>query len=99
MQSIFYNSLTETHSRSKLACEVMGNRCALRIASLGAALIIVFSSSIAFAQYNSAEISGLVSDQRGAAIVGATVVAVNSATGLRVERTTDSAGRYHLPSL
>lgn len=51
------------------------------------------------AQYNTAEIRGTITDKQGAAAAGATVTAIHNATGLQVERLTDSAGRYVLPSL
>jgi len=62
-------------------------------------LILTVSAPEALAQYNNAEISGTITDGQGAAIPGATVSAVNTASGIAVERTTDDSGRFFLPSL
>ena len=51
------------------------------------------------AQYNTAEIGGVVKDPQGAVLPGAIVVAEDSATRARVERTTDQSGRFLLPAL
>jgi hypothetical protein len=51
------------------------------------------------AQYNTAEIHGTVMDSRGAAVPGAVVTASNRASGVSLERTTDTDGRFFLPSL
>jgi hypothetical protein len=60
-------------------------------------LLLLFAVS-AFSQ-NAAKIVGTVSDQSGAAVVGATVTVKN--TGLGVERTTqtNSTGSYEVPAL
>src|SRR3954463_11914492 len=60
-------------------------------------LLLMFAVS-AFSQ-NAAKIVGTVSDQSGAAVVGATVTVKN--TGLGVERTTqtNSTGSYEVPAL
>jgi hypothetical protein len=64
-----------------------------------AATLIVAAPIPCFAQYNTAEISGVVKDAQGGVLPGAIVAAVHLASGLRVERTTDDAGRYFLPAL
>ncbi|HEV3061944.1 MAG TPA: carboxypeptidase-like regulatory domain-containing protein [Vicinamibacterales bacterium] len=51
------------------------------------------------AQYNTAEISGVVKDTQGALLPGAIVTAVDIATRATVERTTDQSGRFLLPAL
>ena len=56
-------------------------------------------STAGFAQYNTAEIAGVVKDAQGGALPGAVVTALRVATGLSVERTTDDAGRFFLPAL
>jgi hypothetical protein len=59
----------------------------------------VLCSSVAFAQTNTAEISGIVRDAQGGVLPGVTVVAVQADTGTRVERVTDGGGHYRLPAL
>jgi len=63
--------------------------------SLLAALLF---SSPSWAQV-SASLSGMVIDQSGAAVVGATVTAKNLDTGIWRSTTTDSAGRYQVLAL
>src|SRR5262249_10695447 len=53
----------------------------------------------AFAQYNTAEISGVVRDAQGGSLAGVTVTARNSASGLTMQRVSDAAGRFFLPAL
>jgi hypothetical protein len=60
------------------------------------ALILIANTS--FAQYNTAEIHSVVKDDQGGVLPGATVAAVHVASGLRVERTTDNAGRFFPPA-
>jgi len=62
-------------------------------------LIMLLSAREGMAQYNTAEISGTVTDSQGAAIPGASVTAVHSASGTVVERVTNAEGRFFLPSL
>ena len=52
-----------------------------------------------WAQANVAEVSGVVRDASGGVLPGATVTATHAESGLVVERTTDEAGRFYLPSL
>src|SRR6266508_5133224 len=56
-------------------------------------------SSRAIAQTNTGEVSGVVRDISGGLLTGATVTARHAATGVVVERVTDSAGRFFLPAL
>lgn len=51
------------------------------------------------AQTNTAEISGVVADQDGGVLPGATVVATHLATGLKAERVSDASGRFLLTGL
>jgi hypothetical protein len=60
---------------------------------------LILLASTGFAQYNTAEISGVVKDAQGGVLPGVTVTALHVASGLRVERTTDEAGRFFLRSL
>ena len=67
----------------------------LRTAGLMALLLIttgLFGQSLATVQ-------GQVTDQTGAAVVGADVTVTNSATGVSVATKTDSAGSYQVPAL
>ena len=47
----------------------------------------------------SGSIEGVVSDSSGAVVPGATIVAANTATGVKTERQTTAAGRYSLSPL
>src|SRR5262245_60578848 len=61
--------------------------------------ILLLSPRESFAQYNTAEMSGSVRDEQGGQLPGVSVIAVNSATGLRLERVTDTGGRFFLAAL
>ena len=54
----------------------------------------MFCPSVAGAQTNTVTLAGVVTDDTGGALPGATVTASNVATGLVRTATTDSAGRY-----
>src|SRR5918992_5746101 len=58
----------------------------------------VFLPSDVIAQ-STAEIRGLVQDQSGAIIPGATVTAINEETGLTRDTTSDTGGRFNIPRL
>jgi hypothetical protein len=63
-------------------------------------LIVIFlSAPVASAQTNTGQIEGVVRDQAGAVIPGATVTATHVASNLKVERATDSSGAFLFPSL
>ena len=63
------------------------------------ACLVSVTSATLFAQENRGNIEGLVSDQQGAAIPGATVTATNLATGVVTTTKTDAAGNYGVPFL
>ncbi len=63
-----------------------------------AALLLAFAST-AWAQTETGQISGTITDATGAVLVGAKVVAKSVNTGLTHETTTNSAGIYTIPSL
>ena len=63
------------------------------------ASLIVLSAPGGFAQYNTVEIGGVVRDVQGGVLPGATVAAVQVASGFRIERSTDGGGRFLLPAL
>ncbi|MEQ1731734.1 MAG: carboxypeptidase-like regulatory domain-containing protein, partial [Vicinamibacterales bacterium] len=60
---------------------------------------LAFAPRTSSAQYNTAEISGVVRDVQGGALPGARVSATNGATRFTVERVSDGAGRFFLPAL
>src|SRR5262245_8972831 len=64
------------------------------------ALLLVFSSSPAFAQASSGStLSGSVVDADGGVIPGATVVVKNNATGVTNESVSNSTGQFSFPGL
>jgi hypothetical protein len=69
------------------------------ICCLCAMLLLSVFSHPALAQNDVGSIVGFVTDQSGAALAGATVVAVNEGTGETRTVSTDSAGHYALPNL
>lgn len=72
--------------------------CLIRaIAALGCLLLL--SSSPAWAQLDTATAIGVVTDQQGAVLPGATVTARNTATGFTRSTTTDEQGQYRLAAL
>jgi len=66
-----------------------------------AAAVFVFVLGIfpTFAQTNTGEIAGVVTDGSGAVLPGVTVTARHGATGMVVERITGADGRFYLPAL
>lgn len=72
----------------------------MKIAGITAMTVALsFLSTSAFAQLTTGSIAGVISDQSGAAMPGATVEVLNTETGARRQLVTDSAGRYAAPSL
>jgi carboxypeptidase family protein len=63
------------------------------------AILSALSVGTAVAQYNTAEISGIVKDEQGGAVAGASIVATHIVSGLKIERFSDSAGRFFLAAL
>src|ERR1700724_1344581 len=63
------------------------------------ALLVTLVPSTARAQYNTAEISGVVKDAQGGVLPGATIVATHLASGQRTRRLADGSGRFFLPNL
>ena len=59
----------------------------------------LFLSAGLYAQETTSEIQGTVSDESGAPLVGATVVATHLPTGTKYTTTTRKDGRYNLPNL
>jgi hypothetical protein len=61
--------------------------------------VFLMGARLASAQYNTAEIGGIVKDAQGGVLPGATITAFHLASGQRVERVTDEVGRFFLPAL
>jgi hypothetical protein len=74
----------------------MSDRKYLQLFSL---LLVLFLSSLVFAQTPTGQISGDVVDESGAALPGVTVTAQGTATGLSRNSVTNSDGHYVLPLL
>lgn len=70
---------------------------------IGKAFLVLFFglglTSALYAQQQTAEIDGHVTDSSGAAIADATVTLSNDARGIHMTATTDGTGRYALPLL
>src|SRR6185436_3249092 len=64
-----------------------------------AALTLLLTSSVAFAQLSTAQLSGRVTDESGAVLPGVTVTAIQTDTGLSRSDVTDGSGAYQLPNL
>ena len=62
-------------------------------------LLILFATTLTYAQTFRGTILGTVSDPNGAVVAGAKVTARNTSTGLERSTTTDEAGNYTIPEL
>ncbi len=60
---------------------------------------VVLTAGPVRAQINTGEIAGAVRDTSGAVLAGVTVTATHATSGIRVERQTDTGGRYALTAL
>ena len=79
--------------------EAKQHRSCVRALMLVTAILAVLSTAHLQAQSTNGQITGLVSDSSGAAVVGADVNAVNQATGVTYQTTTNDSGLYVLPQL
>ena len=61
--------------------------------------VLLFLSAMAFAQYDTGSIVGIVRDKSGAVVVGADLKVTNTKTGRVLEVTTGSVGEYSVPGL
>jgi hypothetical protein len=66
---------------------------------IAACVVLAVTPRSALAQYNTAELSGVVRDAQGGVLPGATVVALHVASGLKIERRADAQGRFFFPAL
>ncbi|HEV7701553.1 MAG TPA: carboxypeptidase-like regulatory domain-containing protein, partial [Pyrinomonadaceae bacterium] len=71
------------------------NMMRLMLAMLLSAIVTISAA----AQITTSEIVGVVTDQNGAAVVGATVTVVHEPTGSKSSSVTNDDGRYNLPGL
>ncbi|MCP5110519.1 MAG: carboxypeptidase regulatory-like domain-containing protein, partial [bacterium] len=70
-----------------------------RSCTLGSLLLCLIGSFVAFAQVDTATITGTVTDPSGASIVAAEIRATNTATGLDYQASSNEAGVYVLTAL
>src|ERR1051326_8419740 len=67
--------------------------------SLLLAVLLTCAPAKGLAQFNTAEISGVVADSQGGVLPGTTVTARHVLSGMRVERISDAEGRFFMPAL
>ena len=79
--------------------EAKQQRSCVRALLLVTAILTVLSTGRLQAQSTNGQITGLVSDSSGAAVVGADVNALNKATGVTYHNVTNDSGLYVLPQL
>ena len=62
-------------------------------------ILFLLASSVAFAQFDSGQISGFVRDSSQAVVPGATVTAVNQGNGDQRQTVSNASGYYVFPNL
>src|SRR5947207_126799 len=70
-----------------------------RMSRVGICMAWILSSAIALAQFESATLTGVVTDAAGAAIPAVAVKVLNEATNIEASATTNEEGRYVFPNL
>jgi hypothetical protein len=96
--TVRFSRITTEHAPDFNRHDVVGRRCA-SILVVTVLILTALNPTAAFAQYNTAELSGVVTDAQGGVLPGASVVAVHLGSGGRTERVTGSDGRFFLPAL
>ncbi len=71
----------------------------IRLTGAFIVVVLLLPAALVAAQTNTAEIAGVVRNAQGGELPGASVAALHVASGFRVARVTDQAGRYFLPFL
>ncbi len=84
---------------SRFAMAVTSRQTTLRLWIVGAVFCMLGGAAILHAQIRSATITGLVTDPKGAVIVGAQVTAINTATHETYATTSTQSGMYTIPYL
>jgi hypothetical protein len=71
----------------------------IRASSVALTLLFLAAAGVARAQTGAASVTGLVTDQTGAAAPGVTITATNQATNVPYTAVSNEAGNYTIPSL
>ncbi len=70
-----------------------------RVSKVLASALLVLASSVMFGQSTTSSLIGIVTDNTGAIVVGATVTVTNKATGITYSATADAQGAYRVTQL
>src|SRR5579875_2915824 len=62
-------------------------------------LLLISGTNMLFAQETTATLSGIINDEKGAPVAGATVTAIHDPTGFRTGTQSNSKGLFVLPNL
>ena len=86
-------------ARGRILITMNSEKTTRRHSGLVIAGLVLILSAPTLAQTNTGEIGGVVRDESGGVLPGATVVASHPASGFTAERVTDTDGRFFMPSL